>query len=251
MSNQYSLSDVIKYGFLSVCNNFKLFLLTGFIIFSTGAFFLLIGVTSKIINIDFLKSEILPYSDQDYPDQSIQEEYGIRSIINVVVKFMNKTFFNFYKFFNTKNKLLFLFFTLLFQCFISWQALGLARIGLDLVDTNQSSAKRLVDVLRYLAQIIVADAIYYSILVIGLICFIVPGVFWGLRAYFYRIAILENKSINQSFEYSFSLTEKQDILGWILFTWIMNLPLLNLVGWFTNPVSAVYLYRKLEKKNYI
>ncbi|MGB8367181.1 MAG: YciC family protein [Candidatus Babeliales bacterium] len=131
--------------------------------------------------------------------------------------------------------------------------LGVRKIGLDLYDTDRSSAKVAFSYFYLAPRIMFAWLLYAIIVSIGLVLLIVPGLYWFLRFGFFPYFILEkNRSIIDSFRSSFELTEGYvwDLFVlWIITRFILHLGIMVWCGFFvTWPIallSHVYVYRRL------
>ncbi len=131
--------------------------------------------------------------------------------------------------------------------------LGTKKIGLDLYDVGTSSVGVAFSYFYLAPKIMFAWLLYMIVVAVGLVLFIIPGIFLFLRFGFFPYFILEkNARIIGSFRSSYDLTEGH---VWDLFVlWIVTRFLLQLGGmvWFgffiTWPVSLlshVFVYRKL------
>lgn len=131
--------------------------------------------------------------------------------------------------------------------------LGLIRIGLDLFDTNRSEVKRGLLPFKLIIRASLANALVSTIVFLGLLLFIVPGVYAALVFCFVPYFIIDNKtnSIRQAFSLSNSATKtiffKLFVMAIFSFITVRLAPLLLFLIWLlVTPIlvfAYVYLYR--------
>lgn len=133
--------------------------------------------------------------------------------------------------------------------------LGMVRTTLHQVDKKDTSLADLFR-LNLFGRYLAVALIYLFLVIGGLILFIIPGVYWGLKYQFATYLVVDKKlSIGKSFEESAKLVEGYE---WDLLSYWLIMILLNIVGILffvvgiviTLPVTVVgytYLYRELRK----
>lgn len=102
-------------------------------------------------------------------------------------------------------------------------------------------------------RLLIATFLYFIIVVLGLIVFVIPGVFFIIRFYFINWLILDkNRGVIASFKESWSITREHT---WPLFIFVLCIMLITAAtkGWaliFIMPftfLASIYVYRKLER----
>lgn len=143
----------------------------------------------------------------------------------------------------------------IFIILIAILTLGMIRTTLSHVDKKDTS---LADLFRlHLFGRYLAVALIYLFMVIGgLILFIIPGVYWGLKYQFATYLVVDKKlSMAKSFEESARIVDgyEWDLFGYLLIMIVLNIfgIIFFLVGViFTLPITIAgysYLYRQLAK----
>lgn len=134
--------------------------------------------------------------------------------------------------------------------------LGLLRISLSIVDGKKAQVSDLFFTKEnVLFRYFLSSTLYGIGAIVGLICFIIPGIVFGLATHFYPYFVLEGQGPIQALKSSISLTKG---VRWYLFRFALALGLLNLVGalllliglLFTIPISilaAARIFRHLQK----
>lgn len=132
--------------------------------------------------------------------------------------------------------------------------LGMVRTTIKSVDKKDFSLGELFHMHLFGRYIIVA-MLYLLMFFGGLILFVVPGLYWGMKYQFSTYLVVDKKlSIAQSFEESARMVEGHE---WDLFAYWLVMLLLNLVGLLlfgigiviTLPITLVgytYIYRQLK-----
>ncbi len=95
----------------------------------------------------------------------------------------------------------------------TWLALGAIRIALDVVDGKQITPSQLLHSGHLLLKALAGNILYILAVAVGLLLFIVPGVYIALRYSQYMYAIVDrNLGVIESFKYSAQVT-KNNLLG--------------------------------------
>jgi hypothetical protein len=96
---------------------------------------------------------------------------------------------------------------LIYKILDSVYTLGFTRITLDLYDQQQTSYERLWCCWRLIFRQLVAAFIYYGVLLLGLGIFVVPGILWGIKFFFFQHAIVyQQLGILDAFKQSACIT---------------------------------------------
>ena len=132
--------------------------------------------------------------------------------------------------------------------------LGMVKVSLDLVDRGKAEFSELYMSYPKLLNFLVASIVYGFVVVLGLILFVIPGIYLIIRYQFYTYYILDkNASAIDSLHMSADMT-RGNILN--LFLLSIIIVFINILGaillfvglLFTIPMSMMvyaYLYRKL------
>lgn len=131
---------------------------------------------------------------------------------------------------------------------LGWISAGFVRIGLRIHDTGEAHISDIFPSPLLIIKAVIGIMLFMFIALLGFICFIVPGIYFLIRAWFYMYALVEGDGIFEAFSTSFRITRDK---GWQL------LPLLILSGtiakvtmFFGGPIlvlSNAYIYRLLKK----
>ena len=132
--------------------------------------------------------------------------------------------------------------------------LGLIRIYLDLIDKKDTKVETLFSEYQHFFRYIVASILYGLVVIIGLIFFIVPGIYLALRYSFYSYFIIDkNVGILESLQKSSELTRGNK---WKILLFLLVICGINILGLlffvvgllFTIPITSIafsVLYRTL------
>ncbi len=143
----------------------------------------------------------------------------------------------------------------IFITLIALVTLGMVRTTLQHIDKKDTSLADLFR-LNLFGRYLAAALIYLFLVIGGLILFIIPGIYWGLKYQFATYLLVDKKlSIGKSFEESAKLVEGYE---WDLLSYWLVMILLNIAGILffvvgvviTLPVTVAgytYLYRQLRK----
>lgn len=140
--------------------------------------------------------------------------------------------------------------------FVTWiilygLSLGYIRIALDLHDTSYSNFKRLFSCFPLIFKVFIAQLLFTIMVSLGLILFIIPGIYLMLRCGLYAYFIVDQHAgIIESLKQSYTATEGQT---WHLASLYLALLVIVLVAkpvgfLIMTPVSILayaYVYRKI------
>lgn len=130
----------------------------------------------------------------------------------------------------------------------AWITVGFVRIGLHIHDTGSANFTDLFPSPWLIIKACIAFIIFIPITLLGLICFIAPGLYFAVRAWFYIYALVEGEGIFESLSTSFRLTRGKE---WQIFSlMIMSAAITTITLFFGGPiliVSNTYVYRLLKK----
>jgi uncharacterized membrane protein len=104
--------------------------------------------------------------------------------------------------------------------------LGLVRFGLNLISGKPAEISMIFGEGRLLLRGFFASILYGLIVGVGLILFIVPGIYWALKYGQYQTAIVDRDlGILDSFRYSAKITEnnKMALLGLGILCFLINI----------------------------
>ena len=164
---------------------------------------------------------------------------------------------------NTNRQLGSLFYSVMPAAVFSWVILSLAKafcnlvffkIGLEIRDYNTATYNSFFSCMHLVLRAWGASLLYSGIVILGLIFFVVPGVYFAIKYFFYLLFIVDKEvGIRRAFENSAEITQgaKLKLLLLLSVLSLINLggALLLGVGLFlTIPatmLSLVYVYRKL------
>ncbi len=157
----------------------------------------------------------------------------------------------------TSSALLFstLFFGLLLKLLYRYLSLGIIRIALDFYDYQTSSLRQLFSGMPYLFKAFIAGILYNMMVTIGMVFFIIPGIYFLIKYGFYEQLIVDkNVGIFESFRQSAEITQgsKWHIFGLLFIFWCINITacffccLGLLVTYPALVLAQIYVYRKLS-----
>ena len=142
-----------------------------------------------------------------------------------------------------------LFFSVLISLFLFWVGIGIARISLTIHDEGSAPLQKIFPSLLMFLKAVIALSLSAVIGLIGLVFFIVPGIYWAIRVWFLIFAIADGEGIFEAFSTSFRITRGK---GWYILGQLLATIILCSISILTLPVislSNVYLYRYLKKEN--
>ncbi len=93
------------------------------------------------------------------------------------------------------------------QLFSVFMSLGIVRVGLNVVSGKEVSVGQLFGGGRMILPAIGASIIYWAMILVGFICFIVPGIYLALRySQFLNAMVDRNMGVLESLKYSSAIT---------------------------------------------
>ena len=146
----------------------------------------------------------------------------------------------------------------LFVVLIALVTLGMVRTSLKSVDRQEPTVKELFHTHLFF-HYIAAAVLYLALFIGGLVLFVVPGIYWGLKYQFATYLVIDKRlKLNDAFEESARMVKGHE---WDLFAYWLVMFLLNLFGLaffivgivITLPVTIVgysYLYRELRDDHF-
>ena len=131
---------------------------------------------------------------------------------------------------------------------------GLTLITLRIAQGKHVEFKDIIPPVDVLWRYFVASLVAGLIIIIGFVCFIIPGIYFTLRLSMYRFAVLDGAGIMESLSKSSVATRgvRWHLLGFFLVAVLINIlgAILLLVGLLvTIPVTAIayaHIYQKLS-----
>jgi len=133
--------------------------------------------------------------------------------------------------------------------------MGLIKIWLNFSVNIPSKFSDLFSQYRLFFSYFFATLLYNLIVVLGLLCFVIPGIFLGVRLSFFRYFIIDkNLKIGESLKESWQITRGN---FWNLFLFYLLCGLIGILGlicffiglfWAipTTEIATAFIYRKLE-----
>lgn len=132
--------------------------------------------------------------------------------------------------------------------------MGLIKISLNAYDDKKNSITDLAEPYSLFFNYVVGMILYGLIIFAGLILLIIPGIYWGVRFYFYGYAII-HRSLGpvEALKASYALTEGKVLflIPYFLLIFLINIALLvflfigPVVGMIISSLALTYAYRKL------
>ena len=122
--------------------------------------------------------------------------------------------------------------------------LGFVKIQLDLYDTGKSSIRTLFSQGKLLFRGWAAHFLFLLLVGLGLVCFVIPGIYFFCRFYFYRYALVDKKlGVFESFKEAGRLSEGA---RWALFGFSIINSVLNVLPFalIVTSLAQVYAYKK-------
>lgn len=234
-NKNFSILDAFKFSFKTILDNlvFVLSINLGYFIFLIIPILflsLLFGIGVSFSQIFFAAGSLF--------DQTKILEFSKNQGINVLFVILG-----------------FLLLSLLISLAVSIYNIGVYYIALKLYDGLTVKFSDLFTRYNLVLRIIMANFLYFLIIVIGLAFFVLPGVFFAVRFMFYEFLIIDkNLAIIESFKQSYQLTQN---LWWKLFFalilfqivtgLITQVPLLSLFFGTFVIFSLAHIYRSVLK----
>jgi len=141
-----------------------------------------------------------------------------------------------------------------FIILIALVSLGMVRTTLTSVDRKEPTLSELFSS-HLFGRYVLVSALYLAMVTGGLVLFIAPGIYWGIKYQFATYLVAEDKyTIAEAFEESSRMVEGHE---WDLFAYWLVMAMLNLLGLLffgigiviTLPVTLVgysYIYKQLR-----
>ncbi len=137
---------------------------------------------------------------------------------------------------------------LIMLLFLGWISAGFVRIGLRIHDTGEAHISDLFPSPWLIIKTTIGIMLFMLISLLGIICFIVPGIYFLIRAWFYIYALVEGDGIFEAFSTSFRITRDKE---WQIFPFlILSGAIAKVTMFFGGPIfllSNTYVYRLLKK----
>jgi hypothetical protein len=133
--------------------------------------------------------------------------------------------------------------TLLSNLFGIFLSLGLTRIGLNIVSGKPFTLAMLFGGGRQLVTACLATLLYLAMVIVGLVLFIVPGIYLALRFGHYQSAIVDkNLSVLESLKYSSAITTNNRLHLCGLFVLTVGILLAGLLALLVGLVIAIPIF---------
>ena len=239
MNTKFSVKSALKYGFSTVIEKIKFFLVIDFFLFCSSIIACLLSIffIAILAHIPFpeMVTNIVLSSNQElvFYLKKILSQYVAASILGLTVL-----------------SFLIVAYDLLYQYFL----VGMVRIGLDVYDHQTSSYKRLFGPIFIVIKKLIASAVYGFLMAVGTFCFIIPGFIVAVRCSLYpQILVDKNCGIIESLKESWRITKGSffKLFAIQCIFWLFNFLLFftfGLVYLITVPayyLTYAYVYRKL------
>lgn len=230
MKHSFSVTEALQFGFRETVDHFILF----FEVIATGLLveFVRFGGIVLIIALNFVQS-----FGFDQPGFAITKE-TLATLFSV--KVVTVTFLVY----------------LLFKLVISAYSLGFTKITLEIYDRDKSSYAVLYSCINLVIKHVIASLLYITLVGVGLLFFVIPGIYFWIKFYFYQHAIADKGyGPLEAFRYSAELTEnnKLHLAGLFAVLYILTGAATALYGiglLIMVPMSLLagtYAYRSLQK----
>ncbi len=147
------------------------------------------------------------------------------------------------------HKIMILLCVILMLLFFAWVGIGIARLSLRIYDEGKFSMQDLFPSPLLIIKAFLAMIGFFLIMLLGLIFFVIPGIYWIVRAYLFLFALVEGEGIFESFATSFRITRNKEwqILGQFLVNTVLSKVFIFFS--FMGLLSNAYLYRYLQAEN--
>jgi uncharacterized membrane protein len=241
MKKSFSLIAALKFGFSTVLEHFAFFITVMLIYLGVLLSAVVVGVPLACLPFATeIFGAIKQLGDSSFHAQDVVKEL----ILN------NGIVFSF-------SLLLALFALYLLHRLVS---LGIVRISLDYYDERESSVTTLFSCWPLLGRDIAASILYWLMCAIGLLFFVVPGIYFAITYGFYHYAIVDkNAGVFEAFRISKEITygSKMDLLALVFLLWMIrwiSLTIFGLTLFIIVPavgLTYAYVYRKLAEKKRI
>jgi hypothetical protein len=224
MNNKnFSISEAIKFSFRAILNNFAL-------VFSINVIYFLfliipIAVSAILLSLSF---------------KSIMFTTDPFSIMRLLASSLTSIIISISGF-------------ILLMLALSVYNIGVIHVALKLYSGENVKFNDLFERYDLAPRVIFANILYFLIVATGLALFVLPGIFFAVRLFFYQTYIIDrNLSITDSFKESYALTQSvwwKVFFSLLLFNFISGtitkIPFLTLFFGTFVVFATVYIYRNL------
>ncbi len=224
MNNKnFSISEAIKFSFRAILNNFAL-------VFSINVIYFLfliipIAVSAILLSLSF---------------KSIMFTTDPFSIMRLLASSLTSIIISISGF-------------ILLMLALSVYNIGVIHVALKLYSDGNVKFSDIFERYELAPRVIFANILYFLIVVTGLALFVLPGIFFAVRLFFYQTYIIDkNLSITDSFKESYALTQSvwwKVFFSLLLFNFISGtitkIPFLTLFFGTFVVFATVYIYRNL------
>lgn len=186
----FSIVESLRFGFLTLIEHFAFFI--ALIATQWGILLLVCGLLAVPSYVFFAKKINATMTMLDVANSSISELVTIflhQIDLYAMIGFLTV-------------------FSLIFCLLISFFALGNTKIGFEFYDKQESHIKTLFSCGHLIVCYIIATMLYLLMIAIGLLCFVIPGIYLMITYGFYRHGIVyKNLGIMESFKQSAEITQ--------------------------------------------
>jgi len=137
---------------------------------------------------------------------------------------------------------------LIFLLLLSWISAGFVRVGLRIHDTGEADISTLFPSPLLVLKLFISMIMIICIALLGFILFVLPGVYFCIRAWFYMYALVEGEGIFEALSTSFRITRGK---VWQIFPLLIMSSIIAAItiffGSFICVLSNAYVYRLLKK----
>ncbi len=251
---KFSVFESIKFGLKAVIDNFGLFLLT-----HLTMFFCILGavVTMVLFNISLyyftgavIKKEIT--QQLQFVGKTVPE------VTKKIVSIYELPFRKMLSYWELGGLISFLVSMLIIGLLLLVLVLGYTKLVLEVHDRGTSSVGQLFSCFHLLPKFLVALMIYVTVVAIGFLLFVIPGIILAIRLGFFRYFIVDkNTGIIESLQRSYAITAGHfwNLIGLIVALLVLQgLGALIIIGtlitWPARELAYAYVYRKLSSAQY-
>lgn len=237
-SAQFSIKQALIYGFKKTYEHMRLFLALEAIIF-VGWF--LIAIAGVILEMHREGTNPAVSGDSNY--------------IHKLVTLIGSSLFKYMPLF-LKNIVLLIIGIAMICVFLFSAAFiqGLRKVMLDIYESNHSEPQRIFSQLSPILPIMFAQLFYSSLVSIGFILLVIPGIYFSAKYGFYGYCLLDNKELGPlgALKQSAKITKgsMMHLCGYsIVWLLLFYVGMLSIIGWiFIFPalmLSYAYIYKHL------
>ena len=124
----------------------------------------------------------------------------------------------------------------------------MVRIGFRIHDTGTADLSAIFPSPWLIIKVTIGTLLFICTALLGLLLFVLPGIYFLVRAWFYLYAIIDGDGIFEAFSTSFRITRGK---GWQIYALLIIAGILGPVTWvfggFVIVLSSAYIYRLLKK----